>query len=48
MLGASTADDYAGAPSNHSPLARFDDDVMSLGAVLHAELALRSLDRLAA
>jgi len=46
MLGASVDEDYAASPSNHSPLARFDDAVMPLGALLHAELALRSLARL--
>ena len=45
MLGAATVEDYAHAPSNHSPLARFDDQVMSRGALLHAELATRSLAR---
>ena len=48
MLGASTAADHAAAPSNHSPLARFDDAVLTRGALLHAELAVRSLERLAA
>jgi hippurate hydrolase len=48
MLGASVADDFATAPSNHSPLARFDDQVMTRGALLHAELAIRSLGRLGA
>jgi hippurate hydrolase len=48
MLGASVADDFANAPSNHSPLARFDDQVMTRGALLHAELAIRSLERLGA
>jgi hippurate hydrolase len=43
MLGASVSPDYAQAPSNHSPLARFDDGVLSRGALLHAELAIRSL-----
>jgi len=47
MLGASMSADYASAPSNHSPLARFDDRVMPKGALVHAELALRSLERLA-
>jgi amidohydrolase len=47
MLGASVDEDYAASPSNHSPLARFDDAVMPRGALLHAELALRSLARLA-
>ena len=45
MLGASVSPDYARAPSNHSPLARFDDGVLSRGALLHAELAVRSLAR---
>jgi hippurate hydrolase len=45
MLGASVTDDYANAPSNHSPLAEFDDAVMSRGALLHAELAVRSLNK---
>lgn len=48
MLGASMAADYANAPSNHSPLARFDDLVMTRGALLHAELAVRALERDAA
>jgi amidohydrolase len=48
MLGASMSEDFANAPSNHSPLARFDDRVMDRGALLHAELAISSLDRLAA
>ena len=47
MLGASVDEDYAASPSNHSPLARFDDGVLPRGALLHAELALRSLARLA-
>jgi hippurate hydrolase len=48
MLGATLDDDPAQAPTNHSPLARFDDGVLPLGAVLHAELALRSLAGLTA
>jgi hippurate hydrolase len=48
MLGASMSDDLQNAPSNHSPLARFDDRVMTRGALLHAELAIRSLERLSA
>jgi hippurate hydrolase len=48
MLGAAITDDFANAPSNHSPLARFDDQVMTRGALLHAELAIRSLTRLGA
>ena len=45
FLGASTYDDPATAPSNHSPRATFRDDVLPLGARLHAELAVRSLAR---
>jgi hippurate hydrolase len=48
MLGASVYDDHANAPTNHSPLAQFDDAVMSRGALVHAELAIRSLANLAA
>jgi hippurate hydrolase len=48
MLGAAVTDDFANAPSNHSPLARFDDRVMTRGALLHTELAIRSLERLGA
>jgi amidohydrolase len=48
MLGASVDDDFANAPTNHSPLAQFDDAVMSRGALVHAELAIRSLANLAA
>ena len=45
-LGACPRDsDPAKAPSNHSPTARFDDDVLPLGAALLAGLAI---DRLAA
>jgi metal-dependent amidase/aminoacylase/carboxypeptidase family protein len=46
MLGASVYDDYDKAPTNHSPLAQFDDAVMSRGALVHAELAIRSLANL--
>ena len=46
MLGATMAPDPRQAPSNHSPQARFDDRVMTRGALLHAELAVRALDRL--
>ncbi|MDQ1553378.1 MAG: hypothetical protein QOK46_456 [Microbacteriaceae bacterium] len=48
MLGASVYDDHANAPTNHSPLAQFDDAVMSRGALVHAELAIRSLANLSA
>jgi amidohydrolase len=47
MLGATLADDPALAPANHSPLATFDDGVLASGALLHAELAIRSLAALA-
>lgn len=43
MLGASLADDVSQAPSNHSPRATFDDSVVATGALMHAELAVRSL-----
>ena len=43
MLGASLAENPTTAPSNHSPHAMFDDAVIATGALLHAELALRSL-----
>ncbi|QSB17513.1 amidohydrolase [Natronosporangium hydrolyticum] len=44
FLGATCADDDpAAAPTNHSPLARFDDSVLSDGAALLAELATRRL-----
>jgi hippurate hydrolase len=33
------------APTNHSPLARFDDAVLPDGAALLAELAVRRLAR---
>jgi len=44
FLGATPADrDPATAPYNHSPLAEFDDSVLSDGAALYAELALQHL-----
>jgi len=45
MLGAGPEPDHLTAPNNHSPRARFDDDVLHLGAQLHAELAVRALRR---
>jgi hippurate hydrolase len=45
FLGACPTDDPAGAPPNHSPLARFDDEVLGDGAALLAELAVRRLSR---
>jgi amidohydrolase len=47
FLGASVDGDTA-APSNHSPRATFSDDVLPRGALLHAQLAFRSLARDAA
>jgi amidohydrolase len=48
MVGAAPDEDYANAPSNHSPLARFSDDVLTSGALMHASLAFRSLVALGA
>jgi len=48
FLGAAPVEDYATAPSNHSPRAQFSDEVLSDGVLLHAELAMRALDRDAA
>jgi hippurate hydrolase len=48
FLGASTDDDFEQSDSNHSPRARFSDDVLSSGTLLHAELAIRALRRDAA
>ncbi|HEV3355494.1 MAG TPA: M20 family metallopeptidase [Pseudonocardiaceae bacterium] len=45
FLGASDAQDPDTAPSNHSPLATFDDSVVPDGAALLAELAIRRLAR---
>lgn len=45
FLGATMADDPETAPTNHSPLARFDDGVVADGAALLAELAVRRLNR---
>jgi hippurate hydrolase len=47
FLGADATGDPETAPSNHSPLAAFDDSVVSDGSALLAELAVRRLDRLA-
>jgi amidohydrolase len=43
FLGASRADDPAAAPTNHSPLAEFDDSVLPDAAAVLAELATRRL-----
>jgi hippurate hydrolase len=48
FLGAVTGGDPASAPSNHSPRATFDDAVLSDGVLLHAQLAVRALERDAA
>ncbi len=45
FLGASMADGYDTAPSNHSPLAAFDDSVLPDAAALLAELAVRRMAR---
>jgi amidohydrolase len=47
FLGAWPGDDYADAPGNHSPLARFSDSVLADGCLLHASLAARALAELA-
>jgi amidohydrolase len=44
FLGATpAAKDWQSAPTNHSNIALFDDDVLADGAALYAELALRRL-----
>jgi hippurate hydrolase len=43
MLGAAPTSDYRGAASNHSPRAIFSDGVLADGALLYAELAIKSL-----
>jgi amidohydrolase len=43
FLGACRTGDPLSAPTNHSPLAVFDDDVLPDGAALLAELATRRL-----
>ncbi len=49
FLGACPPDeDPSTAPDNHSPRARFSDDVLADGTLLHAELAVRALERDAA
>jgi len=45
MLGACVGDDPGAAPSNHSPLAEFSDEVLLRGARLHEALATRALSR---
>ncbi|MEU6356609.1 M20 family metallopeptidase [Streptomyces sp. NPDC047072] len=46
FLGADATGDPDSAPTNHSPIAAFDDSVVSDGSALLAELAVRRLDRL--
>jgi hippurate hydrolase len=46
FLGATESDDPESAPTNHSPLATFDDAVLPDGAALLAELAVRRLNRI--
>jgi amidohydrolase len=48
FLGASPDEDYKASPNNHSPRAQFSDEVLSDGVLLHAELAVRALERDAA
>jgi hippurate hydrolase len=48
FLGACTGGDPDTAPNNHSPRATFDDAVLSDGVLLHAQLAVRALERDAA
>ncbi|HEX3778737.1 MAG TPA: M20 family metallopeptidase [Pseudonocardiaceae bacterium] len=45
FLGACSAENTFAAPSNHSPLAVFDDKVIPDGAAMLAELAVRRLAR---
>ncbi len=48
FLGACPDDDYESAADNHSAFARFDDSVLADGCLLHASLAVRSLQAIAA
>jgi amidohydrolase len=48
FLGACPDDDYDSAADNHSALAQFDDSVLADGCLLHASLAVRSLQAIAA
>ncbi len=45
FLGACMTDDPTTAPTNHSPRAKFDDGVLSDGAAMLADLAVRRLAR---
>lgn len=46
FLGASVDADFTKSEVNHSPRAQFDDGVLHLGAALHCELAVRSLNEM--
>ena len=46
FLGACPSDDPESAADNHSALAQFDDSVLADGCLLHASLAVRSLEAL--
>jgi amidohydrolase len=46
FLGACPHDDYESAADNHSAYAQFDDSVMPDGCLLHASLAIKSLQSL--
>ncbi|SFN87513.1 hippurate hydrolase [Geodermatophilus obscurus] len=48
FLGATVGEDWSTAPNNHSPRAQFSDEVLADGVLLHAELAVRALERDAA
>ncbi len=45
FLGAATVEDFDTAPSNHSPLAAFDESVLPDAAAFLAELAVRRMSR---
>jgi amidohydrolase len=47
FLGSTPFEDPSTAADNHSPLVQFDDSVLPDGALLHAQLAIRSLRELA-
>lgn len=46
FLGSSPSDDPDSVEDNHSPTADFDDSVIADGVLLHANLAIRSLQSL--
>lgn len=45
FLGAHTGDDAVDQANNHSPRAAFSDEVIPDGVLLHAQLAMRALER---